>query len=85
MRPLRIVTIRPDTELAGNAFAGFLHRSLRDEYISAGRAAALARFLDYILGHDRVWIAKRLDIARHWLATHPPHGLTPSRMSPVST
>jgi len=46
-----------------------------------GRAAALARFLDYILGHDRVWIAKRLDIARHWLATHPPHGLTPSRMS----
>jgi OHCU decarboxylase len=46
-----------------------------------GRAAALARFLDYILGHDRVWIAKRLDIARHWLTTHPPRGLTPSRMS----
>jgi OHCU decarboxylase len=46
-----------------------------------GRAAGLARFLDYVLGHDRVWVAKRLDIARHWLATHPPHGLTPSRMS----
>jgi OHCU decarboxylase len=46
-----------------------------------GRAAALARFIDYILGHDRVWIAKRLDIARHWLATHPPPELTPSRMS----
>ena len=46
-----------------------------------GRAAALARFLDYIRGHDRVWIAKRLDIAQHWLATHPPRGLTPSRMS----
>jgi OHCU decarboxylase len=46
-----------------------------------GRAAGLSRFLDYILGHERVWIAKRLDIARHWLATHPPRGLTPSRMS----
>ncbi|MBP2293154.1 allantoinase PuuE [Azospirillum rugosum] len=36
-----------------------------------GRAAALARFLDYIRGHDRVWIATRLDIARHWMAEHP--------------
>jgi len=40
LRPLRILTIRPDAELAGNAFAGFWHRSLRDEYIDAGRAAA---------------------------------------------
>ena len=46
-----------------------------------GPAAALARFLDYARGHDRVWIAKRLDIARHWLATHPPCRLTPSRMN----
>jgi peptidoglycan/xylan/chitin deacetylase (PgdA/CDA1 family) len=36
-----------------------------------GRAAALARFLDYVRGHDRVWVATRLDIARHWIATHP--------------
>jgi putative urate catabolism protein len=36
------------------------------------RAAALMRFLDYIQSHDRVWIASRLDIARHWLTTHPP-------------
>jgi putative urate catabolism protein len=35
------------------------------------RAAAVARFLDYIQGHDRVWIARRIDIARHWLNTHP--------------
>ncbi|MCB9549970.1 MAG: allantoinase PuuE [Myxococcales bacterium] len=35
------------------------------------RAAALARFLDYIQGHERVWVARRIDIARHWLATHP--------------
>jgi putative urate catabolism protein len=37
-----------------------------------GRAAALARFLDYVQGHDRVWIARRIDIARHWLERHPP-------------
>jgi putative urate catabolism protein len=36
-----------------------------------GRAAALAKFLDYVQGHDRVWIARRIDIANHWLATHP--------------
>jgi OHCU decarboxylase len=36
-----------------------------------GRAAALARFLDYARGHDRVWFATRLDIARHWAARHP--------------
>jgi allantoinase len=31
-----------------------------------GRIAALERFLDYALGHDRVWIARRIDIANHW-------------------
>ncbi|MDL2356938.1 MAG: allantoinase PuuE [Pseudomonadota bacterium] len=36
-----------------------------------GRAAALARFLDYVQAHDRVWIARRIDIADHWRATHP--------------
>jgi putative urate catabolism protein len=36
-----------------------------------GRAAALARFLDYIGGRDDVWIARRVDIARHWITTHP--------------
>jgi putative urate catabolism protein len=36
-----------------------------------GRFGALVRFLDYVQGHDRVWIATRLEIARHWLATHP--------------
>jgi allantoinase len=39
-----------------------------------GRAAALARFLDYVGTHDRVWICRRVDIARHWIATHPPRG-----------
>jgi putative urate catabolism protein len=31
-----------------------------------GRAAALSRFIDHLAGYDRVWIARRLDIARHW-------------------
>jgi OHCU decarboxylase len=39
-----------------------------------GRAAALARFLDYVQSHDQVWVATRLDIARHWIKTHPPTG-----------
>ena len=36
-----------------------------------GRTAALERFLDYAIGHERVWITRRIDIARHWIATHP--------------
>ena len=36
-----------------------------------GRAAALARFLDYVQGHDKVWITTRKDIAEHWIKTHP--------------
>lgn len=35
------------------------------------RAIALARFLDYVRGHDAVWICRREDIARHWIAEHP--------------
>jgi len=35
------------------------------------RAAALARFLDYVQQHPDVWVARRIDIANHWLATHP--------------
>ncbi|RDI60848.1 allantoinase PuuE [Microvirga subterranea] len=46
-----------------------------------GRAAALARFLDYIASHDRVWVARRIDIARHWIRRHRPAGLKPSTMS----
>ncbi|MEM8794923.1 MAG: allantoinase PuuE [Pseudomonadota bacterium] len=36
-----------------------------------GRAAALSRFLDYIQEHGSVWVARRVDIARHWLSEHP--------------
>ena len=36
-----------------------------------GRMRALQRFLDHVETHDRVWVARRVDIARHWRATHP--------------
>jgi putative urate catabolism protein len=36
-----------------------------------GRLAALARFIDYARSHDRVWFARRVDIARHWRKHHP--------------
>ena len=36
-----------------------------------GRFLALQRFLDYIGQHERVWVARRIDIARHWKRTHP--------------
>jgi putative urate catabolism protein len=39
------------------------------------RMASLARFIDHVMSHDKVWIPKRIEIARHWLATHP-HGAT---------
>jgi putative urate catabolism protein len=37
-----------------------------------GRAAALGRFLEHVLGHDSVWLCRRIDIARHWHARHKP-------------
>lgn len=36
-----------------------------------GRFRALQRFLDHIQAHDRVWVARRVDIARHWVEHHP--------------
>jgi len=36
-----------------------------------GRFRALQRFLDYIQQHERVWVCRRIDIARHWKQFHP--------------
>lgn len=36
-----------------------------------GRITALQRFLDYLGTHDRVWVCRRIDIARHWRERHP--------------
>jgi chitin deacetylase len=46
-----------------------------------GKIAGLKRFLDYARGHSGVWFPRRIDIARHWAATHPPRRFDrPSRM-----
>ena len=37
-----------------------------------GRIAALERFIDYILGHSHVWVARRIEIAQHWHEHHRP-------------
>jgi len=43
-----------------------------------GRMRALQKFLDHIQAHEGVWVARRVDIARHWRATHPAPALTPT-------
>jgi len=35
------------------------------------RFRALQRFLDYLERHDRVWVCRRIEIARHWKEFHP--------------
>ena len=35
------------------------------------RFKGLQRFLDYVQSHERVWIARRIDIANHWIKTYP--------------
>ncbi len=37
-----------------------------------GRLASLARFLDYIQQHEKVWVCRRIDIATHWREYHRP-------------
>ena len=37
-----------------------------------GRIGAIERFLDYVQQHERVWICRRIDIARHWIDVHSP-------------
>lgn len=36
-----------------------------------GRFRALVRFLDHVMKHDRVWVCRRADIAKHWVDKHP--------------
>jgi len=36
-----------------------------------GRFAALQRFLDHVAKHDKVWVCRRIDVARHWRGKHP--------------
>ncbi|WP_265518701.1 allantoinase PuuE [Nitratireductor luteus] len=47
-----------------------------------GRAAALQRFINHVKDHNGVWLARRADIAAHWMTTHPYEAprVRPSRM-----
>jgi peptidoglycan/xylan/chitin deacetylase (PgdA/CDA1 family) len=47
-----------------------------------GRIASLERFLDYVLEHDRVWVCRRIDIARHWSTVHPAGAAAAARAVP---
>ncbi|WP_432285712.1 allantoinase PuuE [Aminobacter sp. BA135] len=51
----------------------------------AGRIAALKRFIEHVQSHDKVWIARRIDIADHWAKQHPyvKPKLVPSQMDKV--
>ncbi|MEQ8778396.1 MAG: allantoinase PuuE [Roseibium album] len=47
-----------------------------------GKIAAIRKFIEHIQSHDRVWCPRRIDIAQHWSAHHPPQvSLSPSRMT----
>jgi len=63
------VLYREGGEGAPKMFSVGLHCRLAGR---PGRSAALERFVDYVLGHERVWVTRRIDIARHWAAVHPP-------------
>ncbi|WP_196257984.1 allantoinase PuuE [Pelagibacterium limicola] len=47
-----------------------------------GRFEGLKRFVDYISGFEKVWVPRRIDIARHWAERHPYRAprLLPSQM-----
>ena len=47
-----------------------------------GRAAALKRFIDYARSHADVWFARRIDIAEHWAARHPPQSASRAEENP---
>jgi len=71
---------------SGEQFFGYLRDSFEGEYAPKmmsvglhcrlvgrpGRFRALQRFLDHVQQHDAVWVCRRIDIARHWIARHPP-------------
>ena len=93
-RPVGWMTGRPspNTRRLLVEEGGFLYDrdSLADELHDRligrpGRARGLAKFLDYVLDHDRVWICRGLDIAKHWREHHPPAIKTGEGLRPASS
>ena len=51
----------------GSAMPGMMSIGLHSRLVGRpGRFAALRRFVDHVLAHDRVWLCRGIDIARHW-------------------
>ncbi|WP_086151064.1 MULTISPECIES: allantoinase PuuE [unclassified Cellulosimicrobium] len=49
-----------------------------------GRAADLKRFLGLVASHPDVWVARRIDIARHWRSVHPAKNWLPNSVDPLA-
>lgn len=49
-----------------------------------GRAADLKRFLGLVASHPDVWVARRIDIARHWRSVHPAKNWLPGSADPFA-
>ena len=65
------------------AYAGFVSLTIGNaiffyaqKRVGPGRIGALQRFVDHVLAHDRVWVARGGDIARHWRENFPPGALS---------
>ena len=51
----------------GASLPGMMSIGLHSRLVGRpGRFAALRRFVDHVLAHDRVWLCRGIDIARHW-------------------
>lgn len=64
-----VTVLRREGETSPRLFSVGLHCRLAGR---PGRAAALARFLDWLVTLDDVWIAGREAIARDWRTHYPP-------------
>ena len=71
--------VRVMTELTGGAPLGWytdFFTYLRDAFDVLYAEGAAGRrpgeILDHVQSHDAVWVARRIDIARHWAMNFPP-------------
>ncbi len=56
----------------GDSHTGMMSVGLHARIIGhTGRIGGLERFLDYVMEFDDVWICRRVDVAKHWIETHP--------------
>ena len=49
----------------------FISDGMYQRFATQFRMMGLLKFFDHLAKHDKVWVATRADIARHWHKTHP--------------